>query len=194
MTDWAVIPVKAAAEGKSRLSPVLSSAQRTRINRNLLRHTMGIACAVFAPERVIVVSHDPTLLGIAAAAGVQALTERGTDLNAALQQAADFIPRGDSLLAISVDLLHLTPDDLRAMLVESGGVAIAPDRAGLGTNALLTSPAGCIPYCFGENSFALHQAGAAQRGISPRIISRPGLAFDLDSPDDLVSCPENLFT
>jgi 2-phospho-L-lactate guanylyltransferase len=189
MTIWAVIPAKPAEEGKSRLAEVLSPPARFRLNRLLFRHSLATTLAVFAPERVIVVSRDPALRGIAAAAGAQALTEHGTGLNAALHQAALVLPAGDGLLTISTDLPSLTPEDLLAMLEQFNAVSIAPDRAGTGTNALLTSPAACIPYCFGENSFALHCAEAARIGVTPRTISRPGLAFDLDTPGDLPACP-----
>jgi len=189
MTIWAVIPAKPAEEGKSRLAEVLSPVQRIRLNRQLFRRTLGIVCSVFPPARVLVVSRDSALLGIAAAAGAQALTEHGYDLNQALHQAASFPGLTGGLLAISTDLPNLTADDLHALLAAPGAVTIAPDRAGQGTNALLTTPAACIPYRFGENSFALHTAEAARLNITPAIISRPGLAFDLDTPEDLRAHP-----
>jgi len=188
MTSWAVIPVKPAEEGKSRLAEVLTPQQRLRLNHYLFRNTLGLVCSVFLPGRVIVVSRDAALLGIAAAAGAHALTEHGDDLNQALRQAAGFPLITGGLLAISADLPNLTTDDLHAILAAPGPVTIAPDRLGKGTNALLTSPAACIPYCFGEDSFARHSAEAARLGITPRVVSRPGLAFDLDTPEDLSLC------
>jgi len=189
MKIWAVIPAKPAAEGKSRLAGVLDHGQRIQLNRFLFRRTLGIVCAVLPPERVLVISRDPALLGIAAAVGAHALTEQGDELNQALHQAADFPRLTGGLLAISTDLPDLTPDDLHALLAAPAEVTIAPDRAGQGTNALLTSPAACIPYRFGENSFALHTAEAERLNIIPRVVSRPGLAFDLDTPEDLRAHP-----
>jgi 2-phospho-L-lactate/phosphoenolpyruvate guanylyltransferase len=192
MSVWAVLPVKPAEEGKSRLAEVLPLAKRIRLNRSLFRHTLGVVCSVFAPDRVIVVSRDSALLGIAAAVGAQALTEHGEGLNAALTQAALLPPPGADLLAISTDLPTLTEADLRAMLEQPGPVIIAPDRAGQGTNALLMRPAGCIPYRFGENSFLHHREEASQAGLEIYAIHRPGLAFDLDLPGDLPLCPAGL--
>ena len=190
MTIWAVIPAKPAAEGKSRLAAALSPSARLELNLRLFEHTLAAVRAVFVPGHIIVVSRDTTLLGIAAAAGALALPEHGHDLNAALHQAAATLPSGYDALTISTDLPSLTPDDLHAMLAAPDAVSIAPDRAGTGTNALLTRPAACIPYSFGENSFALHKAAAARINVIPRIIRRPGLAFDLDMPEDLPLCPE----
>jgi 2-phospho-L-lactate/phosphoenolpyruvate guanylyltransferase len=189
MNIWAVIPAKPANEGKSRLAGVLSVEQRIRLNEHLFRRTLAIVCAAFPPSHVMVVSRDSTLLGIAAAAGAHALTEHGHELNQALDQAADFPRLTGGLLAISADLPTLALDDLHAILATPHEVTIAPDRRGTGTNALLTNPAGGIPFRFGEDSFALHSAEAARRGIVPLVISRPGLAFDLDTPEDLRACP-----
>lgn len=192
MSVWAVLPVKPAEEGKSRLAEVLPLPRRIRLNRALFRHTLGVVCSVITPAHVIVVSHDPALLGIAAAAGARAITEHGEGLNAALTQAALVPPPGADLLAISTDLPTLTAADLRAMLEQPGPVIIAPDRAGQGTNALLLRPAGSIPYRFGEDSFHLHCLAASRSGLEIRAIHRPGLAFDLDVPDDLPLCPAGL--
>jgi 2-phospho-L-lactate/phosphoenolpyruvate guanylyltransferase len=192
MSVWAVLPVKPAEEGKSRLAEALPKGARARLNRKLFRHTLDAVCSVFAPEQVIVVSRDSALLGIAAAIGAHSLTEQGEGLNAALTQAAALPPPQAGLLAISTDLPTLTAADLHAMLEQPGPVIIAPDRAGQGTNALLTRPVGCIPYLFGDDSFRRHSEAAARSGLAIYAIHRPGLAFDLDLPDDLHFCPANL--
>jgi 2-phospho-L-lactate guanylyltransferase len=189
MSIWAVIPAKPANEGKSRLAGVLSLEQRIRLNEHLFRRTLAIVCHVFTPGHVMVVSRDSSLLGIAAALGAHAITEHGFELNQALRQAADFPRLTGALLAISADLPRLEHEDVQALLAAPDRVTIAPDRLGQGTNAMLTNPAGCIPFRFGENSFALHCAAATALGVAPQIVNRPGLAFDLDTPEDLRACP-----
>ena len=64
-------------------------------------------------------------------------------------------------------------------------IALAPDRAGLGTNALLTTPPSHAPLAFGVGSFARHQALARRAGVEPLIFHSPGLAFDVDTLPDL---------
>ncbi len=64
-------------------------------------------------------------------------------------------------------------------------VAIAPDRLGTGTNGLGLAPLGIIGFRFGAGSFAAHLAEARAAGVEPTIVARPGLAFDLDTPEDL---------
>jgi 2-phospho-L-lactate guanylyltransferase len=190
MTIWAAIPVKPLAEGKSRLANALSQEARIRLNANLFKHTLAAVGAVFPPACIIVVTRDSSLRDIATAGGMQAIAERGFELNAALFEAAARIPPAGGMLAISTDLPNLTPEDVFSMLAESESpIVIAPDRAGKGTNALLTSPAACIPFRFGPDSLKSHQSAADARGIRARLITRPGLAFDLDTEFDLPLCP-----
>jgi 2-phospho-L-lactate guanylyltransferase len=190
MKIWAAIPVKPLAEGKSRLAGLLGADARIRLNARLFQHTLDIVSTVFDPAYIIVVSRDAALRELAAARGTRVIAEQGNELNAALAEAAALPAADDGLISISTDLPRLTPEDLRAMLAEiETPVAIAPDRGRQGTNALLTIPAACIPYQFGPDSFAKHLAAAATRGMAARIISRPGLAFDLDTKADLALCP-----
>ncbi len=191
MKIWAAIPVKPLAEGKSRLAAALSPESRIRLNARLFQHTLAIVSTVFDPAHIIVVSREAALRDIAAAQGMHIIAEQGDELNAALDEAAAYPPASDGLLSISTDLPNLTPEDLHSMLQEiESPVAIAPDREQKGTNALLTIPAACIPYSFGPNSFSKHLSAAAERNIIARIISRPGLAFDLDTEADLPLCPD----
>lgn len=64
-------------------------------------------------------------------------------------------------------------------------VALAPDRAERGTNALLARPPALAPLAFGVGSFTRHQALAQRAGVEPLIFHAPGLAFDVDTPPDL---------
>ena len=42
-----------------------------------------------------------------------------------------------------------------------------------------------MPFAFGRDSFNAHLALARAAGIDAAIVSRPGLAFDVDYPGDL---------
>ena len=194
MTIWAAIPVKPLTEGKSRLANALSAETRARLNANLFQHTLAVVSTVFPPANIIIVTRDAALRDIATVRGMRSIAEQGFELNAALNEAAASIPPTDGMLAISTDLPNLTPEDVRAMLEQTESpIAIAPDRAGSGTNALLTTPAACIPFQFGRDSFKAHLAAAEQRKIATQIITRYGLAFDLDTENDLPICPPEFF-
>ena len=72
--------------------------------------------------------------------------------------------------------------------------AIAPDRAGLGTNGLsLPLPAARdFQFCFGSNSFGRHRDEAARLDLLLEIIHSDTLAFDVDEPADLLALAESL--
>ena len=69
-----------------------------------------------------------------------------------------------------------------------GVIAIAPDRHGTGTNALsLPIPAaGGFTFAFGTDSFARHKAEIGRMGLRIEEVHSPGLAHDVDVPEDLV--------
>jgi 2-phospho-L-lactate guanylyltransferase len=93
------------------------------------------------------------------------------------------------MLALPTDLPMLSSDSLREMLMarEAGAqVVIAPDRHGLGTNALLT-PLPPLRFSFGPASRHAHERAAAARGWRSALLVRPGLAWDVDTPDDLAA-------
>ena len=196
MTVFAAIPVKALAEGKSRLSPVLDAAGRAALNRRFLDHVLAITALVPGAARTVVVSADIEVLDAARAAGAMALAETvNGGLNGALAQARRKIEAqgATAMLVLAADLPLLTADDARALLSAARGgasVVIAPDRSGLGTNALLLSPPGVMDFRFGSGSLALHLAAAQRSGTAPVVVNRPGLAFDVDTPQDYASLAE----
>ena len=92
------------------------------------------------------------------------------------------------MILLHADLPQLTAEDCTALAtLPAGAIGIAPDRHGTGTNALsLPLPdASGFQFAFGSDSFARHRAEAARLGLSLVEIRRPGLATDIDEPDDL---------
>jgi hypothetical protein len=81
----------------------------------------------------------------------------------------------------------VTADDVKA-LVEKLSPApccvVAPDHQEQGTNALALAPAEHDFFRFGPDSFQAHLAAAKARGMKVRILRRPGLAHDLDTPEE----------
>ena len=64
-------------------------------------------------------------------------------------------------------------------------VRIAPDEAGTGTNALYVRPPALLAFEYGETSCPRHLEQARKREARIEMVDRPGLRFDLDTPDDL---------
>jgi 2-phospho-L-lactate/phosphoenolpyruvate guanylyltransferase len=175
MTSWtAIVPMNVGRERKTRLASRLSGEERERLAEAMARHVVKQLLASGAVGQVCALSpHNPHL------AGVRWLVDRGRGLNAEL---ADVLP-ASRVLVIHADLPLLNTDEVHALVqaAERAGAAIAPDKGGSGTNAIaLKSSAGFIPN-FGHDSLARHRVSLPIAAI----IERPGLALDVDTPDDL---------
>ena len=194
-STWIVIPVRSLTDGKRRLAPVLDPDERAGLVRRMFLRTLEAAIEAGPP--VLVVSPDPVALTLARDRVATGLEEpRPVELNHALELAArEAAARGaTALLVVSADLPDLGAEDLRAMLppppaapsAPAGAVVrIAPDEAGIGTNALYVRPPGLLSFEYGETSCRRHLEQARALGARVERVDRPGLRFDLDTPDDL---------
>lgn len=194
---WAVIPIRSLKEGKTRLASALEASAREHLNREFLSHTLTVTNAVPLLKGVLVVSADMAALDLAREQGAHALIEsppRG--LNPALTMASSWLAKrgANHVMSVSADLPYLTTEDLMAVLdlalgkdgTARAAVTIAPDEDEQGTNVMVVSPPGVLLYQYGIDSFGRHRAQARKNGMLVHVIRRPGLLFDVDSPEDLV--------
>jgi 2-phospho-L-lactate guanylyltransferase len=206
MSVFTIVPVKPFAQSKSRLAEVLSSEERAGLSRAFLEHTLSVLMEVAEVTETLVISRDPAALAVARAFGARAVLEtEPSDLNAALEHATEIAQQSGAraVLILPVDLPCANAEAIEAVIAEDDGgrrtddgqpstvnrhslVTIAPDRHEAGTNALLVRPPGFIPYAFGADSFQQHCALAHRAGASLRIVRLPGLALDVDVPEDLM--------
>jgi 2-phospho-L-lactate guanylyltransferase len=178
----AAIPVKSFGVAKARLASRLDAAARSRLGKAVAARTAIVAAdAGFA---VAIVTADADVSAWARGLGFLVIaqdlrTDPGLDGAAAcaVRVAAE---QGAAWSIIHADLPVVTAADLRVVqaAVERGPV-IAPSHDA-GTNLL----AGSDPefaFSYGPGSFHRHFA------VLPRstVINRPGLALDLDTPEDL---------
>ncbi|GAB4537899.1 MAG: hypothetical protein Fur002_00490 [Anaerolineales bacterium] len=202
MTIWAIVPVKPLRRGKSRLAGVLNEDERTKLNQQLMEKTLQTLATLEGLIQPMVVSRDPQALSIARGYGAITVQEDGhPHLNTALTRATLVSQANASqgVLVLPADLPLLEREDVLEMLKRALNhtlvAVIAPDRHRKGTNALLTIPAGAIEYDYGEGSFERHCNRAKKMGVQLEIVERPGLALDLDLPEDLAYLKRNnLFT
>jgi 2-phospho-L-lactate guanylyltransferase len=182
----AIVPVKRLAEAKSRLGEQFDAGERAALVVDMLRSVLAALAASGAVAARLVVSPDPAVLAVAGAAGAGALLQTGDGLNEALAAARAVAP-AEALLIVPADLPLLRPGEVAALLALAGRapVVIAPDRDGRGTNALALAAGAPLPFQFGPDSFARHQAAAAALGLPVLVFRSPGTALDLDTPADL---------
>jgi len=176
MTVWAVVPVKTPHAAKTRLASVLSPRERATLARRLLADTL--ACHALAGT--IVVGGDRALRAAATQSGAWACPEPlggGRDpLNAAVAHGCRRATERDATAALILpaDLPLLTPDVIARFLREAGGasVAIAPDAAGAGTNALLLRPPPSSPPPSARTRARHQERAGARPGDRGRVPAR----------------------
>ncbi|MCA9535628.1 MAG: 2-phospho-L-lactate guanylyltransferase [Myxococcales bacterium] len=189
MTYTAVVPVKAFARAKSRLASALPEPEREHFARACFDHVLRVLEAHPQVSGVIVSSSDPEVLAATRARGHTPLMDprEARRLNEVVDSAlALAVERGaEAALVLMCDLPLLCAGDLDLLLGTDAELALAPDYAGAGTNALVARPPDRIPTCFGDpRSFALHRARAAALGLPALVVETPGLAGDVDTEDD----------
>ena len=181
---WIVIPAKAPPYAKSRLSRALTDVRRGELVEAMARRTLLVAREAAPTANILLVSNSHSFRVMARSFGADAIADRGEGINQALRDADATLPPGESMLVLPTDLLSLAAEDVAAITHTQAGCAIAPNRERTGTNALFWKR-GPRAFCFGNGSFDAHIEAAAKQKMSVDIINRPGLAFDVDEPDDL---------
>lgn len=186
---WTVLPVRGFATGKSRLAALLDAPSRAALNRYLLAHTLEVIEQWRGDLRqCLVVSPCEQALAYARDAGAQVLREpAGGDLNRALELGAAHavLQRAKKLLIVACDLPDLSAAALAALTelaANPESAALAPDRAGSGTNALAVEAQARDIFHFGANSCERHSIAFARAGYRRALCRRAELAFDLDTP------------
>lgn len=182
---WALVPVKARAECKSRLAGRLGDEARLALVRCMLEQVLGALGTAPSIGRVVVVSPERDTVP----PEIPLFGDAGHGLNEALQEGERALAeRGASeLVILPADLPLVSAADIEAV-VRSGrrsGFAIATDVSGTGTNALYLRPATGFRFRFGPGSRQRHVAEALRLGLRPALVRTRGLQFDVDSIDDL---------
>jgi 2-phospho-L-lactate/phosphoenolpyruvate guanylyltransferase len=186
-----LVPVKALAQGKTRLSACLSPEERHALSRAMLTDVVTSACNAAGVDRVVVVSSDASLLQIARQLGVEAIDEgypRG--LNGAVALGTEFCLQlgATAVLVLLADLPLVTATDIERIFQQMNGepqIIVVPCKEGDGTNALLRVPPEVVPTRFGGPSLAGHQQVARQYQVPCQVVNIPRIAFDVDSTEDL---------
>jgi len=185
-----IIPHRGLEAAKTRLAPSLSPEERIMLVSQLLQRVLKVTRQVC--DDVIVISPSRALAEIVEPSGARLVVQRGMGLNEGLEQARfdALVDDIGTLIILHGDLPNLQASDVEVLAgalpdADSPAVAIAPDRAGTGTNGLALRPPGVIRFRFGVGSFAAHLEEVRLAGVPLVAVNRAGIAFDLDTPEDL---------
>ena len=193
MDLWAVVPVKERGLAKERLAPVLPPQMRQAFALAMLEDVLSALTATPGIPGILVVTVDPEASHLAARYGAR-LVETGArnGHTGAVAAAARLLAAEGraGMLTLPGDIPLVTPAELAELLAAhppAPSFTIAPSHDERGSNAIACSPPDAVPLRFGENSFYPHLRAAEAHGIKPNVLHLPGIALDIDNPEDVVS-------
>jgi len=185
-----LVPVKNLANAKQRLSSVLGPEARQELAQAMCADVLETLARWRQRPAVAAVTSDPFASDFAAGLGFEVIADEvNPGETGAIEMATAFCrDRGaDHSLVIPADIPLIETGELEK-IVESappGGAVLVPDAAGRGTNAAFRAPADLFPLRFGNDSFLPHLTAAKATGLPCVVLNLPGIALDIDRPDDL---------
>ena len=193
MDVWAVVPVKERDRAKERLAPLLPPALRQRFVLAMLEDVLGAAAATPGLAGIVVVTVDPAAGRLARRFGARLVVDGARDGHTGAVAAAARLLRAEGragMLTLPGDIPLATAAEIGSLLSAhrpAPSFTIAPSHDEGGSNAILVSPPDAVPLRFGVDSFFPHLRAAAARGIRPTVLRLPGIAIDIDNPQDLAA-------
>jgi len=175
-----LIPVKAFALAKGRLSEALEQPERADLAREMATHVVRAQAGL----NVAICCDDEGVAEWATSVGASVIWCPGTDLNGAVQQGtAELREAGYTWVAVAHGDLPLA-SSLRRLLGWPG-VTLVPDRHRTGSNVITLPTTLPFTFSYGEGSFQRHVYEAVRLGAGVRIVHDENLGWDVDHPTDL---------
>lgn len=195
VTPVILVPVKNTSSAKQRLAVVLDQPSRTALAQAML-HDVLTTLHNWPARRekkrpaVAVVSSDPYAIRLAAEYEFEIIPDPDNPgETGAIEMATRVcVEKGtDSTLVIPADIPLIEAWELDEILkhAPAEGSVLVPAGDGRGTNAIFRRPANLFPLRFGNDSFKPHHAAAQATGKPCIVMSLPGIAVDVDNPEDL---------
>ena len=176
-----LVPVKAFADAKARLAPVLDSGQRNR----LARWTAARVLAAGREMPTYVACDDEEVAEWATAHGATVLWHPDEGLNQAVNSSIDAL-RARRVGHVVVAHGDLPRADRLVSVVRPGVLTLVPDRHGDGTNVVAIPTGVDFELSYGPASFRRHLTAAIRAGLAIEVRRDPLLGLDIDTPADLL--------
>jgi 2-phospho-L-lactate guanylyltransferase len=191
LSVWAVVPVKETMAAKQRLAGTVPAHLRPAFALTMLEDVLSALAPARGLAGIIVVTLDPAAGAIAQRYSARILTDGARDGHTGSVTAAAQRLQAEGMSAIlelPADIPLVTTDEISRLIAahrEAPSFTIAPSHDERGSNAVLISPPTAVPLAFGDDSFYPHLQAARDHGIEPTIVRAPGIALDIDRPEDL---------
>jgi 2-phospho-L-lactate guanylyltransferase len=187
-----LVPVKNLSDAKQRLSAVLSPEQRFELAQAMCGDVLQALAHWQSRPAVAVVTSDSFACDLAARFNFEVMADDNSGETSAIEMATRVCrDRGTrSTLVVPADIPLIDGSELQKIVDSAphvqGGAVLVPDCAGRGTNAAWRSPSDLFPLRFGNDSFLPHLAAAKATGLPCVVLKLPGIARDVDRPEDLL--------
>ena len=184
-----LVTVKILANAKQRLSAVLTAEERFALAQAMCEDVLGTLASWSSRPPVAVVTSDSFARDLAARFHFDVIADDNSGETGAIEMAtATCMSRGaENTLVIPADIPLIDSAELEQIVARApdAGSVLVPDAAGRGTNAAWRSPGDLFPLRFGNDSFVPHLAAAKASGLACVVLDLPGIARDVDRPEDL---------
>ncbi len=193
MDLWAVVPIKELERAKERLAPLLPPERRRALMLTMLEDVLTALAATPGLAGLAVVTVDPAAGRLASKYGARLIEAGARDGHTGAVTAAAMLLAEEGhagMLTLPGDIPLVTPAEITSLMAAhrpAPAFTIAPSRDELGSNAVVCSPPNAVPLRFGEDSFFPHLRAAEGCGIRPTVLRLPGIALDVDTPEDLAA-------
>ena len=193
MDLWAVVPVKKVDRAKERLAPMLRPETRRALALAMFEDVLAALTATPGIAGLIVVTVDVAARRLAATYGARLIEAGARDGHTGAVTAAASVLAAEGragMLTLPGDIPLVTPAEVAGVVAAhppAPAFTIVPSHDERGSNAIACSPPNAVPLRFGEDSFYPHLRAAEACGIRPNVVHLPGIALDIDSPEDVVS-------
>ncbi len=193
MDLWAVVPVKERDRAKERLAPLLVPELRQALALVMLEDVLAALASTSGLAGILVVTVDADARPMARRYGAQVVEAGARDGHTgAVAAAARLLAREGraGMLALPGDIPLVTAAEIDQIAVahrRAPSFTIVPSHDEGGSNAIAVSPPDAVPLRFGVDSFFPHLRAAEAQGITPTVLRLPGIALDIDNPEDLAA-------
>jgi 2-phospho-L-lactate guanylyltransferase len=154
----------------------------------MLRDVLNTLSRARVPERVVVFTAADEVIHMVRPFGFEVSLEMSVDghSSAVNQMVEKLSTDSERILSIASDLPRLAPSEVDfALEAVSEPVTFIPSRTWTGTNGVVFIPPARIAMEYGEGSFRRHLSKATAAGLRSDVMNLPGMAFDIDTPEDL---------
>jgi 2-phospho-L-lactate/phosphoenolpyruvate guanylyltransferase len=183
-----LLPVKDFKNAKQRLLPALDADARAGLARAMLADVLNALSKARSAQRVVVFTASSDVTEMAKPLGFDVVFEKSVDgHSAAVNGLVDELSSGCSrILSIAGDLPRLAPSEIDfALDAASEPVTLIPSRDWTGTNGVVFLSPARITMEYGQGSLRRHLSKASAAGLASDVMNLPGIAFDIDTPEDL---------